>query len=63
MVQFDELPGLLDVEEPVLRLADWFEKRILGRTFNEAAREGGPAYVFFDEVQNLDDRTQGPKAR
>lgn len=40
MVQFDELPGLLDVEEPILRLADWFEKRILGRTFNEAAREG-----------------------
>jgi predicted AAA+ superfamily ATPase len=55
MVQFDELPGLLDVQEPILRLADWFEKRILGRTFNEAARSGQPAYIFFDEVQNLDD--------
>jgi predicted AAA+ superfamily ATPase len=55
MVQFDELPGLLDVQEPILRLADWFEKRILGRTFNEAARSGEPAYIFLDEVQNLDD--------
>ena len=55
MVQFDELPGLLDVQEPILRLADWFEKRILGRTFNEAAQSGQPAYVFLDEVQNLDD--------
>jgi len=54
LVQFDELPGLLEVEEPILRLADWFEKRILGKTFNEAARDGQPAYVFLDEVQNLD---------
>jgi len=54
MVQFDELPGLLDVQEPILRLADWFEKRVLEKTFNEAARSGGVAYVFLDEVQNLD---------
>lgn len=54
LVQFDELPGLLGVEEPILRLADWFEKRILGKTFNEVARDGQPAYVFLDEVQNLD---------
>jgi|GEM_PF-5742927 len=55
MVQFDELPGLLDVQEPILRLADWFEKRILDKTFNEAAHAGETAYVFLDEVQNLDD--------
>lgn len=54
LVQFDELPELLGAEEPILRLADWFEKRILGKTFNEAARGGQPAYVFLDEVQNLD---------
>lgn len=53
MVQFDELPGLLDVEEPILRLADWFEKRVQGKTFNEVARAGQPAYLFLDEVQNL----------
>jgi predicted AAA+ superfamily ATPase len=55
MVQFDELRGLLDVEEPILRLADWFEKRILAKTFNEAAQAGQPVYVFLDEVQNLED--------
>lgn len=54
LVQFDELPGLADVQEPILRLADWFEKRILQKTFNEAARAGQPAYIFLDEVQNLD---------
>jgi len=54
LVQFDELPGLLAVEEPILRLADWFEKHILCKTFNEAARDGQPVYIFLDEVQNLD---------
>lgn len=54
LVQFDELPTLLGVEEPILRLSDWFEKTILGKTFNEAARAGQPAYLFLDEVQNLD---------
>src|SRR3972149_889830 len=54
LVQFDELPALLGVEEPILRLSDWFEKTILGKTFNEAARAGQPAYLFLDEVQNLD---------
>jgi len=54
-VQFDEIPstrGLLDV---VLALARWYENRILKKTFNEAAREGKPAFVFFDEVQNVTD--------
>ncbi len=54
MVQFDELPGLLDVEEPILRLADWFERRVLTRTLNEAAQAGQPVYIFLDEVQNLE---------
>lgn len=53
-VQFDELPELLKLEEPILRLADWFEQNILPNTFNELAHEGKPVYLFFDEVQNLD---------
>jgi predicted AAA+ superfamily ATPase len=53
-VQFDELPELLALGEPVLRLADWFEKFVLGKTFNQAAQEGRPAYLFLDEAQNLD---------
>jgi len=53
-LQFDDLPSLGGVREPVLALSRWFESRILGKTFNEAAREQKPAFLFFDEVQNLD---------
>jgi len=53
-VQFDELPELRTIKEPILRLADWFEKQLLRETFNQAAQEGHPVYLFLDEVQNLD---------
>lgn len=52
-VQCDELPGLAELEEPLLRLVDWYESTILGKRLNEAAREGERTYLFFDEVQNL----------
>jgi hypothetical protein len=54
-VQFDEIPTLGGLKEPVLAICRWYENRILGETFNEAARAGKPAYVFLDEVQNLTD--------
>jgi predicted AAA+ superfamily ATPase len=57
-VQFDEIPSLSSGEmrvEPILRVADWFERSILGKHFNAAADEGRPAFLFFDEVQNLPD--------
>jgi len=54
-VQFDELPSLRGLADPVLAIARWFESRILGKTLNESARDGKPAYVFLDEVQNLKD--------
>lgn len=53
-IQFDELPELLRCEEPILRLADWYEKHFLKKTFNELAQAGQQAYLFLDEVQNLD---------
>ncbi len=53
-VPFDELKAMKKVEEPILTIARWFESAVLGRTFNESARDGTPAYLFFDEVQNLD---------
>lgn len=53
-LQFDELPPLRELETPILSICRWFENRVLGKTFNEAAHEGKPAYVFLDEVQNLD---------
>jgi predicted AAA+ superfamily ATPase len=54
-VQCDELPGLTSVgrAEPVLRIADWYEKAVLKRSLNEAAHAGEPVYLFFDELQNL----------
>ena len=54
-VQFDEIPAFGRVSEPLLGIAHWFENRVLGETFNEAARAGRPAYLFLDEVQNLPD--------
>ncbi|MBL0928246.1 MAG: ATP-binding protein [Phycisphaerales bacterium] len=52
-VQFDELPSLRGLDDPVLALSRWFENRVLGATFNERAHEGRPAFIFLDEVQNL----------
>jgi predicted AAA+ superfamily ATPase len=54
-VQFDEIPSLSELKDPVLSIARWFENRILGCSFNESAQEGRPAYLFLDEVQNLKD--------
>lgn len=54
-VQFEDIPSLRGSKEPLLAIARWYENRILGQSFNEAARGGKPAYVFLDEVQNLKD--------
>jgi predicted AAA+ superfamily ATPase len=54
-VQFDEIESLKGLDEPVLAIAGWFQNRILGSTFNEAAHAGKPAFLFFDEAQNLVD--------
>ena len=54
-VQFDELPNIRRFfSSPALGLSFWFQDEILGMTFNEAAHKGEPAFLFFDEVQNLD---------
>lgn len=52
-VQFEDLPTFTTLPEPLLSIAYWFEQQILGKTFNTAAREGLPAYLCFDELQNL----------
>ena len=53
-VPFDELPAMRGIHEPVMAISRWFEDRLTGKTFNELGREGRVAYLFFDEVQNLD---------
>lgn len=53
-VQFDDLSELGGFGSPILRMADWFERIVMKRTMNEAAQAGQPAFLFLDEVQNLD---------
>lgn len=52
-VPFDELPTLMGIKEPVLAVARWHEQCILRSTYNAAAHQGQPAFLLFDEVQNL----------
>jgi predicted AAA+ superfamily ATPase len=54
-VQFDELPTLRNVTEPILELARWYAATVLQKSFNQAAHDGEQAYLFFDEIQNLPD--------
>lgn len=53
-VPFDELPALKNTQQPILDVADWFERHIIKKHFNTLARDGQKAHLFFDEVQNLD---------
>ncbi|TVR99753.1 MAG: ATP-binding protein [Phycisphaerales bacterium] len=52
-VQFDELPSLADLKQPVLEIVSWYEQVVLRSTLNEAARSDAPAVLMLDEVQNL----------
>ncbi|MCS6806374.1 MAG: AAA family ATPase [Blastocatellia bacterium] len=61
-VQFDEIPSLKGLDDPILSLCRWFESRILGDSFNAWAHKGKPVFLFFDEVQNLSDWAPQVKA-
>lgn len=54
-VQFDDIPSLRRLDEPILRLVDWFEQSILCKSLNEAAAAGERTLLVFDEVQNISD--------
>ncbi|MGH8587889.1 MAG: ATP-binding protein [Gammaproteobacteria bacterium] len=54
-VQFDELPELRRLTQPMLDLAWWYSDQVLGRSFHRAAADGEGAYILLDEVQNLAD--------
>jgi hypothetical protein len=54
-IQWDEIPSLAKIKEPILRLTDWYEQVVLKKTLNEAAAAKTPAFLFWDEVQNLKD--------
>jgi predicted AAA+ superfamily ATPase len=61
-VQFDEIPSLRGLSEPILAIVRWYENRILGCSLNQAAHNNRQAYLFFDEVQNLADWAPQVKA-
>jgi len=52
-VQFDEVPGLGSLANPVETIVRWFEKYILKDTINASAKRGEIVYLLFDELQNL----------
>jgi predicted AAA+ superfamily ATPase len=54
-VQFDDLPSLRDLTEPILEIARWYAGTQLGKSLNSALLGSDPVYIFLDEVQNLDD--------
>jgi predicted AAA+ superfamily ATPase len=54
-VQFDELPSLRELSEPILEIARWYAASQLGGSLNAALLDSDPVYIFLDEVQNLDD--------
>ena len=52
-IQFDDLPALMAMENPILTLVQWYADNVLGSTLNQAAHAGRGALIFLDEVQNL----------
>lgn len=54
-VQFDDLPDLRRLSQPILDLAQWYADTILERSLNKAAHEFGKCILVLDEVQNLPD--------
>ncbi len=54
-VQCDALPELTRLSEPILRIVEWYESHVLGKSLNAAAHANQPTFLFLDEVQNLAD--------
>lgn len=54
-IQFDDLPELRKLPQPILDLSQWYADTILGRSLNKAAHDLGKCILVLDEVQNLAD--------
>lgn len=52
-VQFDQLPEFARIESLLFRVVSWFEYAVLGQKLNGAAHDSRKAFLFLDEVQNL----------
>lgn len=54
-VQFDDLPELRRLPQPILDLSQWYADSVLGMSLNQAAHKFGKCILVLDEVQNLRD--------
>jgi predicted AAA+ superfamily ATPase len=54
-IQFDDIESFRVGKDPVLSLVNWYELNVLQDTLNNVASSEGGCYLFFDEIQNLDD--------
>jgi predicted AAA+ superfamily ATPase len=54
-IQFDDIESFRIGKDPVLALVNWYQQNILIDTLNNVAATGLVCYLFFDEIQNLDD--------
>ncbi len=54
-VQFDDIESFRLGKDPVLRIVEWYEQHILQTSLNNKAAAGEECFLFFDEVQNLED--------
>jgi predicted AAA+ superfamily ATPase len=45
----------MKLDEPILRLVDWYEAVVLRKSINEAAKANEQIFLVLDEVQNLRD--------
>jgi predicted AAA+ superfamily ATPase len=54
-IQFDDIESFRIGQDPVLALVNWYQENILKDTLNNVAARGAICYLFFDEIQNLDD--------
>ncbi len=54
-IQFDDLPEIRKLSQPILELCLWFEQVVLRSSFHQVAESGARVYIVLDEVQNLPD--------
>ena len=52
-VQFDDIPGLGKLKNPVEAIVRWYEENVLGESVNAASKRGEHIYILFDELQNI----------
>ena len=53
-VPLDQITATEDMLDPILRITAWIQHNITPATFNALAHQGQTAYLFFDEIQTID---------